>query len=250
MKNSFGHKMIQTPKILHLEGSAISPGETAYSHSMLADQFLVIEEKIDAPVVGISFDADINISVNTDEALNDKRQFRFLYDWCSSNIDILFDLINDKFIMYGHYAYNKQSVFYDNLCSLFLESDFYDKTTNEYLSTARRHALIHKYAPGIVGSVPVVKIGKIYGKNEINSLITKSLCKTSFWKSSLNNACTDAGFDYYEVLKETDDSDLMQGLTIKSENQNIIVGRYQFIRPDYKNIFASNYMICNELGKK
>jgi hypothetical protein len=242
--------MIQIPKTFHLEGSAISSGETAYSHSILADQFLVIEEKIDAPVVCISFNDNVEISIDVLDDTNNSKRLKHIKSWADKNTDVLFDLLNDKYIMYGYYALTKKIVFYNNLCDFFLESDFYDKTTNEWLSTARRHALIHKYAPGIIGSVPIIKIGKIYGKNEINSLITQSLCKSSHWKSDLNDQCTELGFDYYEILKETDDSDLMQGLLIKSENQNSVIGRYQFIRPDYTDATSYKYNIINQLGKK
>lgn len=235
---------MKMPRTLHLEGSG-GITESCVKISSLIDKFIVIEEKIDGTDVNISFDNNANVSIQTRAHVATAKQFNKLHSWANENINKIWDLISDRYIIYGQYCNAKHTIFYDNLCHFFIETDMYDRKTNKWLSTFRRQELISSSGIDIICSVPILKIGKINFKDELQSLVLPSFYKTEKWKDRLQFFCDKYHYDFSKIMSETDDSILSEGLYVKHEDKDTVLARYKYVREDFLNTIiksGSHYM--------
>lgn len=79
---------------------------------------LVVEEKVDGANLGISFDSEGNIRAqNRGAYLYPPRsgQWKKLDDWLEPRLDMLFEILSEKFILFGEWCYAQHSIFYDRL---------------------------------------------------------------------------------------------------------------------------------------
>jgi hypothetical protein len=67
----------------------------------------------------------------------------------------------------------------------------------------------------------------------VTALIGPSLYKNPTWRESLHAAALARGLDPDQTWKETDSSNLMEGLYIKVEEGGQVVERYKFIRTSF-----------------
>ena len=112
-----------------------------------------------------------------------------------------------------------------------MEFDMYDRGTGVFLSTERRHELLAGYP---LVSVPVLKTGSIQKPKDLTGLIRHSLYKTAHWRERLAEAAEEAGCDPTFVLtRETDNSDLAEGLYIKWEVDGVVKERYKWVRSNF-----------------
>jgi len=82
-----------------------------------------------------------------------------------------------------------------------------------------------------VVSVPVLKTGPVHQLKEITGLVRHSLYKTPTWRERLVASASEAGSDPDFVLRrETDETDLSEGLYIKWEEDGVVKGRYKWVR--------------------
>lgn len=218
-------------RTLHIEGSTTSNDTVKLSD--LVDKLIVIEEKIDGTDVGISFDDNANICIQTRATNAVAAQFKPLHEWANINQNKLFDLIGDRYILQGQWCYAKHTIFYNNLCHHFLESDIYDRVEERWLSTYRRQELISNYGGDIICSVPILKIGRMVYGETIKNHVQQSFYKTEKWKSDLESHCSKYHYDYSSIMKETDDSILSEGLYIKHEDKDSVLGRYKYVRKQF-----------------
>jgi hypothetical protein len=231
-----GEKIMKLPRTIHLEDSRMPNGDEKDSVKLatLTDKFLVVEEKVDGTGVSISFDENVNLSIQTRNKPAHMEQFDMLHKWANENMNTIWDLISDRYILFGEWMYAKHTVFYDNLCHYFLESDMYDKKQEQWLSTVKRQTLISAHASDLICSVPIIKIGRVSSREELKSLVNApSFCKTNQWRQALKNYCDDHGFELDLVMRETDNSDFPEGLYIKHEDQDKVIGRYKYIRFEF-----------------
>ena len=133
--------------------------------------------------------------------------------------------------MYGEWMYAKHTVFYDCLPHFFMEFDVYDKERMVFLSTEERRKLIS--GVDFIKPVPVLFMGIIKTLDELMSYLVTSLYKTENWRKNLRNLCERDNLDYELALCQTDDSDMAEGLYIKDEEDNIVKGRYKFVRTEF-----------------
>jgi len=118
-----------------------------------------------------------------------------------------------------------------------MEFDILDTDDGSFLSTERRHSLLKGAA---VEAVPVLHEGKIASLKELKALIKKSLFKSGEWRARLEAAAVERGLEVDRVLRETDLSEVAEGLYIKVEEQGRVVGRYKFVRASFlTSVFAS-----------
>lgn len=120
---------------------------------------LVVEEKVDGANLGISFDSEGNIRAqNRGAYLYPPRsgQWKKLDDWLEPRLDMLFEILSEKFILFGEWCYAQHSIFYDRLPDWFLGFDIYDKRFGRFLSSERRDALLRKMG---ITPVPFVARG-------------------------------------------------------------------------------------------
>lgn len=183
--------------------------------------------------VGLSFDNNADITIQTRGKVANAKQFTRLHTWAHDHMNELWEMLNDKYIMFGEWMYAKHTAFYDNLCHYFLESDIYDRKTEQWLSTSRRQELIVKNGSSFICSVPILKIGRIHSKEELKSLVMPSFYKTIKWKENLKFYCDKYHYEFDEIIKQTDDSILSEGLYIKHEDRDQILGRYKYVRHQF-----------------
>lgn len=193
----------------------------------------MIEEKVDGAGVGLSFDGDANLLLQfrghylEEDLPRRERHFNLFRRWVRAHQDALFDVIGDRYLVFGEWLYAKHSVYYDALPAYFLEYDVWDRSAERFLSTPARGALL---AGLPVVPVPVLFQGEVRSVDEVASLIRPSLYKTSRWRESLAVAAARAGADPAEG---TDPSDFAEGVYLKDEDGDCTVGRYKFIRPSF-----------------
>ncbi len=225
------------PRTHHLEGSRLQPGDedsASVPFTALAGQHLVIEEKLDGANAGISFDAAGRLWLQSRGHFLTggprEKHFDLFKRWAFTHADPLRAALGQRFVLYGEWLYAKHTIFYDRLPHYFLEFDVLDTETGAFLAADERRALL-KDTP--VVAVPVLRMGVCAELTELIRLIAPSLYKTPAWRDRLVAAGAARGIDSEQLWRETDSSDLMEGLYIKVEEAGRVVARYKFIRASF-----------------
>src|SRR5262249_43025756 len=225
------------PRTHHLEGSRLQPGDEdsrSVPFAVLAGRRLVIEEKLDGANAGISFDAAGRLWLQSRGHFltggSREKHFDLFKRWASTHTDALRAVLGRRFVLYGEWLYAKHTVFYDRLPHYFLEFDVLDTDTGVFLATDERRALLSSTP---IVSVPVLRAGPARVLSEVTSLIGPSLFKSATWRESLTAAVAARGLRPGQGWKETDSSDLMEGLYVKVEEQGRVIERYKFIRASF-----------------
>ena len=230
--------LLKYPRTPHLEGSRLQPGDSAHDQvklSSLAGKHCVIEEKLDGANSGLSFSDDAILRQQSRGHFlaggSREKHFNLLKQWSSAHEDALFDVLRDRYIMFGEWMYAKHSMFYDALPHLFLEFDIYDKQEGVFLSTPRRHALLD---PLPVVSVPVLSAGPMPSRVEdLLSWIGPSVARTSNWPSVLAEQAERRELDVDRVATQTDPDESGEGLYIKVEDEHQVLARFKFVRASF-----------------
>lgn len=241
---------IKYPRTPHLRGSKLQDGDHDLSQvdlATLTDGILVWEEKLDGANVAFSFtDAgDLQLQSRGHVLRGGAReaQFNLLKSWADTHQSAFFNVIGMRYVVYGEWCYAKHTVFYDRLPHYFMEFDVYDRAADRFLSTRARRQLLDGLP---IASVPVVHEGpppariKRGSAPNIAGLIKPSLYKSTQWRTALDAAARDSGQDPARVRGETDDNDLAEGLYLKHEDNDSVIGRYKFVRGDFLQRIASS----------
>jgi hypothetical protein len=225
------------PRTRHVLDSRLQPGDTdlsAANFAEIAGRHLVIEEKVDGANAAMSFDAAGRLRLQSrGHYLTGgprERHFNLLKRWAHSIADAIRPVLSDRYIVYGEWVYAKHTIFYDALPHYFLEFDVFDLATETFLSTPERRRLL-------VGlpfcSVRVLREGSIENPAALKGLIGPTAYKTSLWRARLADAAEAAPHRRDLVERQTDPSDLMEGLYIKVEEGSRVVERFKYIRADF-----------------
>ncbi len=234
----------QTPEILkyprtpHLEGSRLQPGDEGYEQvrlATLAGRHAVIEEKLDGANVGISFTSGGDMLLQSRGHYlvggGRERQFGPFKRWAGVHEARLLGLLEDRYVMYGEWLYAKHSVSYDCLPHWFCEFDIYDRVERLFLSTPRRHAML---AGSPIVSVPVLQTGALpRDAKALRALVRPSLAKSAQWRPAFEQCVRQQQLDLALAWRQTDKSDLAEGLYIKLEDEHQVLGRFKWVRPDF-----------------
>jgi ATP-dependent RNA circularization protein (DNA/RNA ligase family) len=166
------------PRTPHIEGSRQQPGDEDLDNvpfSQIANEYVVVEEKVDGANAAISFDAQGQLLLQSRGHYltggNRERHFNLFKQWAHSHYATLWDILGDRYILYGEWMYAKHTVFYDRLPHYFLEYDLLDRSINKFLSTAARRKLLTGLA---LASVPVLLEGKLKSHKQLVSLLQQS----------------------------------------------------------------------------
>jgi RNA ligase len=229
--------LLKYPRTQHLEGSRLQPGDEdldSVPFDDLVGKFLVVEEKIDGANAGLSFEEDGTLRLQSRGHYliggSREKHFDLFKQWASCHAPSLFEKLGSRHVLYGEWLYAKHTIFYDRLPHYFLEFDVYDRETELFLSTERRRELL---AGLPLVSVPVLRQGKTLKLEDLTALVGPSLYKSVSWSERLTALCHDQNLDPERVWKETDPSDLMEGLYVKHEEEGRVVGRYKWIRAGF-----------------
>jgi hypothetical protein len=225
------------PRTRHVEGSRRQPGDEhvdSVPFAALAGRFLVVEEKMDGANAGISFTEDGKLRLQSRGHFltggGREKHFNLFKQWAHCHTDALWSVLGSRHVLYGEWLYAKHTVFYDRLPHYFLEFDILDTATGYFLSTSCRRALLAGL-PAV--SVPVLWSGQAENLGQLQALVGPSLSKSPDWRACLGEVCAARGLDAERVGRETDPSDLMEGLYIKAEAERCVVERYKFVRASF-----------------
>jgi hypothetical protein len=231
--------MLKYPRTFHLAGSRLQPGDDGMGDvplSTIAGRHVVIEEKIDGANAGISFDDQGRLWLQSrGHYLSGgprEKHFNLFKQWAAGHAADLFSLLGSRYVVYGEWLYAKHTIFYDRLPHYFLEFDVLDRESGEFLSTQRRRELLECLP---IVSVPVLRDGGVTADEDLHALIGPSLYKGPQWRERLREECAERGLDPEQALRETDASDLAEGLYLKVEEEGRVVERYKFVRASFVN---------------
>ena len=239
------NEIYKYPRTQHIEGSGIQQGDEDLDMVSLREftrRFLVVEEKMDGANSAVSFDVDGRLQLQSrGHYLNGgerEKQFNLLKTWARRYTLELWEALGNRYVMYGEWLYAKHTVFYTDLPHYFMEFDILDKTSGQFLSTARRRSFL-RHLP-FVSSVKVLHEGEVNTLEDLIKLIGPSYFIKQEQKQLLAKLCTERGIDYARTLKETDTSAIMEGLYIKVEEEDVVQERYKYVRSGFlQAVFAS-----------
>jgi hypothetical protein len=230
-------KFYKYPRTQHLTGSKVQTGDedlSVVSFLSILDKYVVVGEKIDGANVGISFvNGELKLQSRGHYLAGGYREkhFSLLKNWATAFSSELYSVLGERYVMYGEWLYAKHTVFYDRLPHYFFEFDILDKETRDFFSTDKRRELL---APlPFIQSVPVLKEGYVESLDALKKYLGKSLYKSESWRQSLRSVCEKYRLDFDLVMKQTDDSDLAEGLYLKIEADGKVTGRCKFVRGEF-----------------
>lgn len=230
--------MHKYPRTHHIEGSDLQPGDDnldVVPFSRLAGHHLVVEEKMDGANSAVSFATDGRLLLQSrGHYLTGgprERQFDLFKRWADRYSRELWEILGDRYVMYGEWVYAKHTIFYTDLPHYFLEFDVYDTATGVFLSTERRRELLR--AAPFVTPVQVLREGVVSSLAALRALIGPSRFICGNHLETLRAACQARGVDVDQAIRETDGGALMEGLYVKVEEGGSVNGRYKYIRPGF-----------------
>lgn len=237
--------IIKYPRTPHLEGSRLQKGDEDCSqvpYSELAGKYIVVEEKMDGANSGLRFNDGAELRLQSRGHYltggGRERHFNLLKSWASAHEERLLNHLENRFLMYAEWMHAKHTVFYDRLPHHFLEFDLFDVQEGYFLSTAARRDVL---ADSPVVSVPVLYEGIAPRRlNDLLGMIRPSLAKSPAWRDSLRETALRQGLDPERVARETEGSDLSEGLYIKVESGRETTGRLKWVRSDFLQTILEN----------
>ena len=230
-------KYPRTPHLFGANGTADDKhlGEKE-SNEFIADESLIVEEKIDGTNVGIHFSDDGEIVLQCRGHLITEGmhpQYYLFKQWAVVKRNILEERLQRQYILFGEWVYARHSIFYRELTHYFFEFDIYDKEAEAFLDLQQRLTLLEDTG---IETVPVLHTG-ILKRKKLETLVGPSHFDSQFENPETN---------------ETDN--LMEGLYFRTEAEGSVTGRAKFVRPEFvEKIKQSNHwqyevMVPNELA--
>lgn len=253
--------IIKYPRTKHLEGSKIQKGDEdlkKISFNIIKGKHIVIEEKIDGANTAISFDQNKTLLLQSrGHYLTGgyrERHYNLFKKWAYEHQEELYNILGDRYIMYGEWMYAKHAIYYDMLPHYFFEFDIYDKENGVFLDTPTRHKMLESSS---VVSVPVLSSGVFSKIEDVLSFLKDSNYISNDHITNLCAECNRLGLDVSEVLKQTDNQRLMEGLYIKVEEDGIVQNRMKYVRPSFSQSILDSQthwidrpIIPNKITKK
>ena len=231
-------KLLKYPRTQHLQGSRLQAGDEDLSQipfKEILGKNIIIEEKIDGANTAVSFDGNGNLLLQSRGHYliggYRERHYNLFKQWANANVDILFETLSDRYVMYGEWMYAKHAVFYDALPDYFMEFDVYDRENKVFLDTPSRRAITEKM--GIISSVPVLGSGVYKTKESILAHLGNSNYITENHIDVLRLTAERLNLDVERAVKETDPSLKMEGLYVKVEEGGIVESRLKFVRASF-----------------
>jgi hypothetical protein len=140
---------VKFPRTPHLFGS-IGTSDDKYlnereSLAFLANESLIVEEKVDGANVGIHFSSDGGLVLQCRGHLITEGmhpQFDLFKQWATAKQNAFAERLERKYILFGEWMYAKHTIHYQCLPHYFLAYDICDKQTNEFLDHERRMRLL------------------------------------------------------------------------------------------------------------
>ena len=168
-------KFPTTPHLLWL-GRSPSRRDKVLSRAEAEDfvrKPVIVEEKVDGANLGISFNAQGSLLAQNRGSLLDRGtrgQFAPLWPWLAVRETLLFDVLGDRFVLFGEWCYACHSIKYTRLPDFFLSFDVFDKQEQQFLSTLRRDEIVGELK---LATVPRVCQG-VFALSDVPGIIGQS----------------------------------------------------------------------------
>ena len=232
------------PRTRHLEGSNLQIGDEddRVPYRELSGRYIVVEEKVDGANSAFSFsgDAELLLQSRGHYLIGGGREVHFdaFKSWARYHQDAFFDVIEDRYVVYGEWMHSKHSTFYDRLPHYFLCFCAYDRVLAKWLSTAARRALLGKLP---IYHVPVLYAGIAPRRlADLTALIAMSRFKSRQWRDVFKQSVEALNLDWGRAWAQTEDIDLAEGLYIKVEEGDYTVDRMKWVRAGFTQTILSN----------
>lgn len=190
----------------------------------------VVSEKVDGANVGLSFDGSSLVLQSRGHVLTGgprERLFDRYKSWAREREKALYEALGGRYVLFGEWLGIKHRIFYDALPSFFLVLDLYDREREHFVVTSQRESILGGLdleAPPILHRAP-------FGKtHNFSQYIGPSHFKTARWKDHFGGS-----------LEGTDDSILMEGVYVKVEDSECVVGRMKVCRPEFEKVRTDNF---------
>jgi len=210
---------IKYPRTPHIFGSMGTSDDKHLgedeSAAFIADESLIIEEKIDGTNVGIHIGDDGEMILQCRGHLITEGmhpQYDLFKQWCAAKRHAFDRILENRYILFGEWMYARHSVSYQRLPHFFFEFDIFDKTTGAFLTLDRRLTILEGSG---IETVPVVHTGAI-SRERLPGLIGPSRFESTF--ENPNTGRTD---------------NLMEGVYLRTESSEVVTGRAKFVRPEF-----------------
>jgi hypothetical protein len=225
------------PRTQHILNSRLQPGDEGFKTAgfdAIAGRHIVVEEKLDGANAAISFDAAGNLLLQSrGHYLSGgpaERHFALMKRWTNVLQGALWPVLADRFVLYGEWLYAKHTIFYDALPHYFMEFDILDRERDVFLGTRERRRMLGGLP---ITSVPVLHEGTVASPAALIAMVGRSLYKSQGWREKLDAAAQIPPHRPDMVRRQTDLSDLAEGLYIKVEEEGRVVARYKYVRQDF-----------------
>jgi hypothetical protein len=216
------------PRTPHLFGSRGTDDDKhlseAESLALLANDSLIVEEKLDGTNVGIHFTSSGRLVLQCrghEITPGMHAQYDLFKQWTMGKRPMLESMLADQLLLFGEWLYARHSVHYRRLPHYFFEFDIYDKKKEKFLDLESRLTLLE--GTGLL-TVPVVHRGAMSAQ-ELQRLIGPSRFDSLF-----ENPLTG----------RTDN--LMEGLYLRTEADGRVTARAKLVRPEFvEKVKLSNH---------
>jgi hypothetical protein len=185
----------------------------AESNRFIADDSLIVEEKLDGTNVGLHFSGDGEMVLQCRGHLITEGmhpQYDLFKQWVAVKRHVLEQRLENRFILFGEWVYARHA--YRQLSHYFYEFDIYDKQQQAFLDLERRLRLLEGTD---LQTVPVIHRGPLKQAHLIK------LIGPSQFSSQFNNPLTG----------QIDN--LMEGLYLRTESAGAVTARAKFVRPEF-----------------
>jgi hypothetical protein len=212
-------EFVKFPRTPHLFGAKGTDDDKHLSEAdsleFLADESLIVEEKLDGTNVGLHFTADGKQVLQCRGHLITEGmhpQYDLFKQWATVQRRLLEERLEDRYILFGEWVYAKHSIHYRSLSHYFYEFDIYDKVRQQFLDLEQRLTI---FADSTLQTVPVLHQGAIRRADLLK------LIGPSHFDSQFENP----------LSGRTDN--LMEGLYLRTEANGVVTGRAKTVRPEF-----------------
>ena len=212
-------EFVKYPRTPHLFGSKGTDDDKhlgkAESTASIADDSLIVEEKIDGTNVGIHFSDAGEVVLQCRGHLVTEGmhpQYDLFKQWAAVKRHVLEQRLENRFILFGEWVYARHSILYRRLPHYFFEFDIYDREAERFLDLDTRLRMLK--GTGIF-TVPVIHRGRATAE-KLRALIGRS--------------AFDSVFDN-PVTGQPDA--LIEGLYLRTEANGFVAGRAKLVRSEF-----------------
>lgn len=223
---------VKYPRTKHIEGSKFTCDPIDLKKTKLNSvegKHLVIEEKMDGTQVGIFFESRYQSRIQSRGHYVDEiysPEFDLLKRWVATHSSSLWDVLGDRYILFGEWLYAKHTIFYDELPDYLMEYDIFDRASNTFLSTDRRMEMLEGLS--FLSSVKVLGQGRYANAYEIYELTGPSNFISTKQSRNFQESVIQKNLNLDIAMEQTDLTGMMEGLYIKHEYEGTVKERYKF----------------------